>query len=348
VRHIKNTRRWLTSLSLAAIAASIFTACAPARVAAPPTSAPARVGIKVVNLPFIAFAPFYIGIEEGLYQAQGLDVELVNFANQPDTIPAFVAGQVDVVSGQVSAGMFNLIARGAEARFVADKGYIDAQGCDNIALLARRNLVAPGAPVTGDFLRSTKINVVTGSWNEYLADKLLASLGMTTTDFADNPQIPSTSALGAMDTGQIDLIVQNEPWVTRLTAAGATSILSPPHEVVPDAESAIMMFGPKLLGANAEVGNRFMVAYLASVRRYNQGKTDRNVAILAQYTQLGPALLRQMCWPQLRNDGSMNVESELDFQAWAVRKGLQTSTLSAEQFSDTSFLKVANQRLEGQ
>jgi hypothetical protein len=55
-----------------------------------------------------------------------------------------------------------------------------------------------------------------------------------------------------------------------------------------------------------------------------------------------------MCWPQLRNDGSMNVESELDFQAWAVRKGLQTSTLSAEQFSDTSFLKVANQRLAGQ
>jgi NitT/TauT family transport system substrate-binding protein len=115
--------------------------------------------------------------------------------------------------------------------------------------------------------------------------------------------------------------------------------------VLADAESAVMVFGPRLLGTNAEVGTRFMVAYLRAVRRYNEGKTDQNVAILSQYTQLDPALLRQMCWPAIRNDGSLNVDSILDFQTWATRKGLVPTPVTAEQLIDTSFTDAANARL---
>src|SRR5579859_6515352 len=95
----------------------MIAACAPTPtpVASPtvvPT--PTRTTIKIVNLPFIAFAPFYIAGEEGFFQQQGIEPELVNMATQPDTLAALVAGQVDVVSGQLSAGTFNFIARGGE------------------------------------------------------------------------------------------------------------------------------------------------------------------------------------------------------------------------------------------
>jgi NitT/TauT family transport system substrate-binding protein len=320
-------------------------ACVPAPISPSPSPTPTLTTLNVVNLPFIAFAPFWIGTEEGLFREQGIDINLVNMTTQPDTMPALLAGQVDVVSGQVSASMFNLVARGGQAKLVADKGYIDANACDNIALIARHDLLPPGTQPSADVLRTKKISVVPGSWNDYLADKVLASVGLTTTDFADNVQLPSTSDVQAMDSGQIDLVVQNEPWVTRLVAAGHTPVLNPTHEVLANAESAVVMFGPRLLGSNAELGNRFMVAYLEAVRRYNEGKTDRNVAILAQYTQLDPALLRQMCWPALRNDGSINVDSVLDFQTWAVHKGLVQTPVTAQQLIDTSFLSAANARL---
>ena len=323
-------------------------ACTPAPVA-PPTAAPAptpaRTTVRIVNLPFIAFAPFYIATEEGFFQQQGIEPELVNMATQPDTLPALLSGQVDVVSGQLSAGMFNLIARGGDARLVADKGYVDPQSCDNLVLLARKGLTQPGQTPTHEFLASKKFSVVPGSWNDYLADKLLSSVGLTTADFAENVQLPSTSDLGALDSGQIDLLMQNEPWVTMLEDAGHQPILSQAHVVVPNAESAVMMYGPKLMGANADLGNRFMVAYLQGVHQYNQGKTDRNVAIIAQYTQLKPDLLQRMCWPTLRESGSLNVDSVMDFQSWAVAKGLVQTPVTPEQLIDTSFTSAAAARL---
>jgi NitT/TauT family transport system substrate-binding protein len=324
----------------------VLAGCTPALPAAAPTnpaSAP-RVSLKVANLPYIAFAPFYIAIEEGFFRDQNLDVELVNFANQPDVLPAFVTNQVDVISGQTSAGMNNLIARGADARFVADKGYIDPNACDNIALLSRKGLVPPGTAVTAEMLRGQKINVVTGTWNEYLMDKLLATVGLTLNDF-DNIDVPPSSQLPALESGQLAMVMENEPWVTRLVKAGNVPILAPTHEVMAGAETAITMYGSKLIGQNAEVGNRFTVAYLQAVHQYNQGKTDRNLAILSQYTQLDQSLLQQMCWPAIRNDGTINVDSVLDFQQWAMKQGLQPTALTREQLWDPSFVTVANQRL---
>ena len=309
-----------------------------------PTPPPARVALKVANLPYIAFAPFYIGIEEGFFKDQNIDVELVNFATQPDTVGALVSGQVDVIAGQTSAGMNNLIARGADARLVADKGYIDPNACDNIALMGSRTLASEGRAVTADMLRGKNINVVTGTWNEYLVDKLLAPVGLKLSDF-NNIDVPIPLQPQALDTGQLSAVMENEPWVTRMAATGNKPILSQAHEVVPDSQSAVTMFGSKLIGANAEVGNRFMVAYLQAVHRYNEGKTDRNLTILAQYTQLDKPLLQQMCWPALRNDGSINVDSMLDFQTWAMNKGLQPTALTREQLWDPSFTQVANQRL---
>jgi NitT/TauT family transport system substrate-binding protein len=323
-------------------------ACAPASPAAPtaPTSVPSvpQVSLKIANLPYIAFAPFYIAIEEGYFRDQHLDVELVNFANQPDVLPAFLSNQVDVISGQTSAGMNNFVARGADVRFVADKGYIDPNSCDNIALIARKGLVPQGAPVTGAMLAGQTINVVTGTWNEYLIDKLLAPIGLTLADF-NNVDVPPSSQPLALESGQLGMVMENEPWVTRLVNAGNVMVLTPTHQALPNAETAVTMYGSKLIGANAEVGNRFTVAYLQAVRQYNEGKTERNLAILAQYTQLDTTLLKQMCWPAIRSDGTLNVDSLLDFQQWAINKGLQQTALTREQLWDPSFVTVAAQRL---
>jgi NitT/TauT family transport system substrate-binding protein len=325
----------------------LTSACAPVPAAPTPmpTNVPAatRVTVKVANLPFIAFAPFYIGLDNGYFEEQNLDVQLVNFATQPDTIGAFVAGQIDVVAGQTSAGIFNLIARGVNARIVADKGFIDPNSCDNIVLLGSKSLATSGAS-TADALRGKKLDVVSGSWNQYLADKLLASLNLTTNDF-DTVDIPSANDAQAMQSGQIDLIVQNEPWVTRLVADGNVPILKPASQVVPGSESAITMLGPKLIDQNSDVGMRFMLAYLKSVRTYKQGKTQQTLNTLSKYTKLDTSTLQQMCWPAIRGDGAVNVDSLLDFQSWAMQKGLQTTALTREQMWDPSFVTAVNKQL---
>ena len=97
---------------------------------------------------------------------------------------------------------------------------------------------------------------------------------------------------------------------------------------------------------NPDAGRRFMVAYLKAVWQYNQGKTERNLEILAEYTGLDRELLNQACWPTARNDGQINVESILDFQAWAVEKGYLDSLVTEEQFWDPGFVEYANEVLD--
>ena len=88
-----------------------------------------------------------------------------------------------------------------------------------------------------------------------------------------------------------------------------------------------------------------MTAYLKAVRQYNQGKTKRNLEILVEHTGLDQTLLEEACWSLVRNDGTINVESVLDFQDWALEKGYIDNPVTEDQFWDPSFVEYANQVL---
>lgn len=90
-----------------------------------------------------------------------------------------------------------------------------------------------------------------------------------------------------------------------------------------------------------------MVAYLKAVRQYGLGKTERNLAIISASTGLEPDLLSRAHWVPCHADGSINVESVMDFQAWAERKGFVDRTLSPEEFWDPSFAQYACGVLDG-
>jgi len=85
-----------------------------------------------------------------------------------------------------------------------------------------------------------------------------------------------------------------------------------------------------------------MIAYLKGVRQYNLGKTARNLDIEASATRLDRDLLARTCWQPIRGDGRINVESVLDFQRWAVRRGALDALVPPESFWDPSFVDQAN------
>jgi len=330
--------------SSAAVSTAPSVAASAAGAEASAASAAAAVTIKVVTLPFISFAPFYIADQEGYFAEQGIDIELVNMTQQQEIMPALASGQVDVASGLVSAGILNTIAKGADVKIVADKGYIDSQGCDNIALVASKSLLEQGVASNPELLKGKTFVLIRSTWLHYAVEKQLSQVGLKVEDM-EVTDIPSPSQPEAFNSGQIDLVMQNEPWVTRFRQDGHAPILKPIHEVLPDAQSAVTVFGSKLLGDNAEVGNRFMVAYLKAVRQYNEGKTDRNVQILAESIQLDPELLRQMCWPQLRPNGEINIASVEDFQQWAIDRKLMDAAVDETEFWDGRFVEHAVRQL---
>ena len=264
--------------------------------------------------------------------------------DQQDTLPALISGQVDVTSGQLSSGMFNSISRGGKLKLVADKGYIDPKACSNIATLARKD--APGLSGTpaASELKGRKLILVPGTWMEYYFEKLVAPLGLKVGDFQVS-FIPSAAQVEALSKGAYDLVAQNEPWVTLLSDAGHRPILTPASQLMPDSQSAVTLFGARLIGDNAEVGKRFMLAYVKAVRKYDEGKLDSTVKTLNKYTKLDEALLKRLCWPALRGDGTLNMTSVMDFQAWAVGRKQSDAPLTEAQIYDPSFAQYASDKL---
>jgi NitT/TauT family transport system substrate-binding protein len=311
----------------------------------PPTDTLEPVKLKVLVLPYLAYAPFFIAQEEGFYAEQGLEVEIVRMDKAGEFTPALAQGQLDVAADLINVGSLNAIAQGSKIRYVADKGYFDPNGCTYSGWVVRKELLESGVLDDLKNLAGMKIAASTATTIEYFFDTMVKDVGLSSKD-VEFINLPPTDRLEALKTGAIDIANVAEPWIVRIKNAGVGDVWRPVEKEFPNFAFSVMMYGPNLLEKNPEAGKRFMVAYLKAVQKYNEGKTDRNVEIISKYTELDPQEIIQSCWQPIKSDGMVNIQSVLDFQDWAMAKGYQLSAVTEEQIWDPSFAEYAMEQLK--
>jgi len=301
--------------------------------------------LNVAILPYLSYSPFFIALDEGFFEEQGLRIKVFKFARSPEVVPALAQGRLDVAGSFMSVSLLNAIARGANIKLVACRSFIDPQGCTYAGLLARRSLVESGDLNNPTQLKGRRIAINEATIEGYLVEKLLKRVDLSLNDIKHG-DLPPPTAFAAFEKGSIDLAAESEPWITRTIKAGHVLLWMPMNEVVPDFQFAFLMYGPTLLKKNSEAGKRFMVAYLKALKQLDQGKTDRNLEILSKHTKLDRKLLMEVCWPPFRKNGQIKVESVVEFQSWAVEKGYMEKTVAIEKIWDPSFIEYANQVLK--
>lgn len=302
--------------------------------------------LKVVSLPHLSFAPFYIAEEEGFFKEQGLQVEFVRMDVAVQAVPALIRGDLHVMGETtIFPNYLNAIARGAKLRIVADKGYLSSTGCTYSAIVARRLLVEEGKLSTLSQFKGRRFDTGQAAIPFYFLEKLLSQAGFTTADM-EAVVLPGLARFEAMERGAIDIMHATEPWLTQIQQAGYAVIWKPVQEFIPNFQHAVLLFGPTLLVEKPDIGKRFMVAYLKAVRQFNQGKTDRNLEIVSKHTGLDQGILKRCCWPAFQPNGQINVQSLVDYQSWAIRKGLLDREVLPDQFWDPSFVEYATRVLK--
>lgn len=333
-------------LTLVLISLLTLSACSgPA--ASQPTPTPEPVALKVSVLPFLSYAPFFIAQDEGIFAEQGLQVEFVKIERTSEAMPALAQGQIDVAAGFFDVSTLNAIAQGGKIKYVSDKGYLDPNGCAAATFVARKDLIESGKLDDLSNLKGMKIALTPASSAEYALDMLLKDVGLSSKD-VEILNIPLAARFEGLGSGAVDIAAVSDPWTVRAVNAGYGEIWHPWHEYLPNFQFSIIMYGPNLLEKRPDVGVRFMVAYLKAVAFYNQGKTDRNVEIIAKYTQLTPEEVKAACWMSMRSDGSVDLAGMAGFQDWAIAKGLMDTRVSNEQLWDPQFIEKAAAALKGQ
>jgi len=294
-----------------------------------------RRTLRVAMVPYLAYAPLTIAQEEGYFAQQGLDVEFVSLTKAMDAVPALLRGGIDVLPAPPVPGIFNAMARGDSVRIVADKGFLDPAGCSDLALVARNGLPGPDASP-----RLERVSVDGEVPMLYIAVKALEHVGVSI-DTLSRLDMPHAAELDALDKHAIDVAFAGEPWLSRIVEGHKGTLWIRGADALPGFQYSYIFFGPTLL-RDRDAGARFMVAFRQGIARYREGKTPRNLDIVAKALNDEPARVAQTCWPHMRADSRIDVPGLLTFLAWSKQRGYVTSIPDPAAMIDTTFLVNAD------
>src|SRR5439155_7631599 len=266
---------------------------------------------------------------EGFFKAEELDVELVTGLRSEESLAALVTNDIDVAPGPIRAGFLSAVAQGAKVRITAGQGELAPDGCTYFGIVVRPGLEpSPTTPIRR--MRTSQDGAARFIVSRMLAPQHIALSSIETI------RLPEPVLVSSLERGAIDAVAVSEPALTRTAKVGKLWIRA--QDVLPGFQWGVIAFGERLLGKDRETGMRFIRAYERGVEQYREGKTARNVAIVAAATGDSEERTREACWPTFRAGSGINWESIAEFQRWANTEGLMEHTLTRDQVWDSSFV----------
>lgn len=306
-----------------------------------------RAKVRIAYTPYFSQAPILIAKEEGFFAREGIDVELVPIGRTTSAATAaLLSGGLDVATGAPRIAEFAAIARGAPIRFVADKGHAGPGECSPGAFVARPDLFGPDGRIPLSRLRGARVRTQTYTYFEFLLSKALSAEGLGLGDIRP-VTLPTALALDALEKRQIALAYLAEAELAQALRHGQR-VWKSLAELAPQSQFSVLTFGPRLLQKDRALGVRVLAAYLRGVRRYNEGKTPRNVQILARQTRMNPADITGACWTPIRPDGAIVAPDWIEFQSWAESRDQIPRPVPLSLLTDADILRAANERLAGE
>lgn len=305
-----------------------------------PKEAVVKVGMKAV----VSDAGILVGMAKGYYKDLGITIENVQFNSGQEMINQLAAGQLDVGAAVTAAGLFNAMGRDIPVKIVADKG-INVPGKGYYRLVIRKDLVNE----IKDFkdLRGKKIAVVgTASLDEVYLVRCLQKGDLTLKDIDEQVIRSFPDMLVALGNKSIDAAMVIEPFVALGIAKDIIDPWKDPQEYDPEAQIAILVYGTGMT-KNAEVANRFMVAYVKSLRDYNDAFFKGNnkkemIDLLVKNSVLkDPALYEKMYPTGLNPDGYVRIKGVAADLDWYKANSLLQKDIKIEDAVDNKYVDFA-------
>lgn len=250
--------------------------------------------VKVGALPVVESAPLYIGIEQGIFEEEGLKVE-------PQINTGGAAVTAAVVSGAVDIGFSNptslVLARanGIDLKIIAPASAAAADESDASVWIVSKE--GNGIDEPSD-LEGKKIAVnQLGNILEITTKESLSEAGVDIGKIA-LVEVPFPEMPAALDAGRIDAFVSVEPFVTQALQADGQRVFNPYERVLPGLSTADYFVTAEYLSENQEVVEAFQRG-IKRATEYANANPDAVKAIVPTYTQLTPEVVEQIRLPVL-------------------------------------------------
>src|SRR3954469_10007046 len=215
-------------------------AAAPPAAAAQPAAPPAvpppgpLTTISVGQVAAVIY-PFYIGIERGYFQEQGIEISYDTFRGGAEMVPLIAQGQLDVSQQAVVPATFNAVLRGVSMKAILDASR-GPPGQHSHALLVRKYLVDSGTVRTVADLVGRKVasSSLPGGLGIDI-DRGLKRDGHRLSEL-DQVQLPFPDMPAALANGWVDAAIAVEPSISTALKQDSAVVLRWLADDYPDHE----------------------------------------------------------------------------------------------------------------
>jgi NitT/TauT family transport system substrate-binding protein len=304
------------------VAGSAALLAAPAFVRAQALEKP-KLTLAVGGKNLLYYLPLTIAEQLGYFKAEGLEVNIVDFAGGARALQAVVGGSADVVSGAFEHTV-NMQAKGQRLRAFALQGRTP-----QIVLgVHPKNFANYKTPAD---LKGKKIGVTApGSSTNVMVNFFLAKAGLKPSDVSIIGVGAAQGAVAAMRSGQIDAISNLDPVITLLQRSGDLKIVSDTRVV---AESEKVFGGPMPAGC-LYAPQAFIDKHPATVQALANAIVRADKWIQAA----GPAdIIKAVPESYLLGDRAVYIDAFL-----AAKGALSPDGMIPEKGADTAFRALAS------
>jgi NitT/TauT family transport system substrate-binding protein len=265
--------------------------------------------VQIGTLPIANAAAMNLGVEQGFFEEEGLELEQTVAQTGNEIITGMVAGDYDFgFVGYISAGI--AAARGVPVcAFVANDATGTSPEDDWQVLVA-----AGDSPIDGpEDLAGTTISVNgLGGVAEVMLKAALDKAGVDW-ETVELIEVPFPEVPAAVAAGRIDAGYTSEPFVTTVLDQGGKVAFAPQSYIAPEYPNGMYATSQQFLQENAEVAERFETAMIKSLE-YAQENPDAIREIIPTYTQIPEDVAQRMRLPvyqtELKTDA---IEEQMGF-----------------------------------
>ncbi len=306
----------------------------------------ARVTVGIVGT--TSDVTFYAAEEKGWFDYMRIEPVYERFDSGGRNFTALATNQIDVGIGSPSVGLYNAIARGVDAKIVADRASA-RPGHDAYLLFARKDLVDSGALRDFPDLRGKRIaEADTGTTADVVVGRALERGGLTLAD-ADIVEMPYPDMAAALATAAIDVGVAPEPSASLAVQRGGAVLWRGSADLAPGQAASTMMYSSQFIAQQPDVARDFMVVFLLGARFYNGAFMKRDpqalgeaLDMLARHTGLTDRdLLQRIQVAYIDPNGALDRQAlAADYDWFRQYRGL-TADVDLNQVVDDSFARYA-------
>jgi NitT/TauT family transport system substrate-binding protein len=285
--------------------------------------------LKVVVLPVLDTLPIRVAQQEGLFEQNGVKVELIPAQAAPERDQLISAEQADGMINEVLSTMFY----NQNETQVQIVGYArSATSQDSLFAI----LVAGNSGIdTLEALKGVEIGISQGTVIEYVTSRLLGAEGFADADIKSVAVPNISSRLELLLNGELKAAVLPEPLTSLAVSRGARVILADTSH--PEYSFSTLSFRKEVIDQHPEAIRAFLKAVEEAVTRLNSNP-DQYKSILADQQLVPAPVLETFRMPEFNTSGVPTQAQWDDTLNWAKEKGLITKDLAYSDSVNATFL----------